>query len=310
MPRIKKNTRIIATAKDRIYVGLDVHKKSIHVAVWKNDGLADAWVAGADYDALAKQLEPLRPAVRKIAYEAGPTGFVLARLLRERNFDVLVCAPSKTPQVAADEAKCDRLDARRLAEYAAKGLLAPVAIPTEREECERAVVRHRDHVVKNIGRVKRQIKSALLFHQCGELASWSRAERTDLLDSDLPDELRFELESLFRELAFFEEEKKKVEEKLKSILAQRRHAKAVENLESHPGVGPVVSGCFVRIASGRGAGGERMLRAGIVSPGTVQGRRRGGAVPRPGAACPAKWGDAPRRSAVAIRAGKVAFVAD
>lgn len=245
MPRTKKNTRIAVTAKDQVYVGLDVHKKSIHVAVWKNDALAGAWVASADYDTLAEQLEPLRPALRKIAYEAGPTGFVLARLLQKRGFDVMVCAPSKTPQVAADEAKCDRLDARRLAEYVAKGLLCPVAIPTEREEHERAVVRHRDHVVKNIGRVKRQIKGALLFHQCGELASWSQAERSRLLDSPLPDELRFDLESLFRELAFFEDEKKKVEAKLQEMLAQRRHAKAMKNLQTHPGVGPVVSGCFV-----------------------------------------------------------------
>lgn len=245
MPRAKKNVAVAVTGRDRVYVGLDVHKKSIHVAVWKNDALAAARVASADYNALAAQLESLRPALRKIAYEAGPAGFVLARFLQDRKFNTMVCAPSKTPQIAADETKCDRLDARKLAEYAAKDLLSPVAIPTEREERERAVVRHRDHVVKNICRVKAQIKSALSFHQCGELDSWSMGERQRLLESTLPDELRFELESLFRELSFFEDEKRKVDGKLKEILARRRHAKTVGNLESHPGVGKVASACFV-----------------------------------------------------------------
>jgi len=245
MPRIKKNAIVAVTAEDSVYVGLDVHKASIHVAVWKNGMLAAAWVTTADYATLADQLEPLRPALRQVAYEAGPTGFVLARLLASRQLPVMVCAPSKTPQTAGDETKCDRLDARKIAEYAAKELLSAVTVPTEREEHERALVRHRSHVVRNISRVKARIKSTLLFHQCGELASWTQAERLRLLNSELPLELRFELEALFQELSFFEAQKKQAEEKLQAALAHRDHAATVKRLESHPGVGKVLSACFV-----------------------------------------------------------------
>ena len=65
------------------------------------------------------------------------------------------------------------------------------------------------------------------------------------MDAELPEELRFELEDLFRELSFSEERKKRVEEKLRELLAHNRHAPAVKLLESHPGVGPVVSSCFI-----------------------------------------------------------------
>ena len=245
MPRAKKNPMVSVTEKDDVYVGLDVHKASIHVAVWKNGSLATAWVTSADYVALADQLEQYRLALRRVAYEAGPTGFALARLLAFRQMPVMVCAPSKTPQTAADEAKCDRLDARKIAEYAAKDLLSAVTIPTEKEEHERALVRHRTHVVRNIARVKARIKSTLLFHQCGEIVSWAQLERQRLLDSGLPQEIRFELEALFQELSFFEGQKKQAEEKLQETLSHRRHAAAVKRLESHPGVGKVVSACFV-----------------------------------------------------------------
>jgi len=245
MPRTKKNAVVAVSTEDVVYVGLDVHKASIHVAVWKNGMLATTWVATADYEALAEQLEPLRPALRRVAYEAGPTGFALARLLAFRQMPVLVCAPSKTPQTAADETKCDRLDARKIAEYAAKDLLSAVTIPTEKEEHERGLIRHRTHVVRNIARVKSRIKSTLLFHQCGEIASWAQAERQRLLDSDLPQELLFQLEALFQELSFFEVQKKQAEEKLQETLSDRRHAATVKRLESHPGVGKVLSACFV-----------------------------------------------------------------
>jgi transposase len=245
MARTKKVPMISVTAEDRVHVGLDVHKTSIHVAVWKNGSLAAAWVTSADYAALVEQLEWYRPALRRVAYEAGPTGFVLARLLASRGLPVMVCAPSKMPRSSGDETKCDRLDARKIAEYAAKDILPKVAIPTERQERERALVRHRNHVVKTIQRVKARIKSRLLFHQCGELASWTPAERQRLLDSELPEEIRFELEALFEELSFAERQRRAVEEKLRETLAHKDHAATVKRLESHPGVGKVLSACFI-----------------------------------------------------------------
>jgi transposase len=245
MARTKQQSIVTATAEDQVYVGLDVHKASVHVAVRMNGHDVAEWVVTGDCAKLADQLEPLRAGLRQVAYEAGPTGFGLARLLTSRGLPVMVCAPSKTPRTAVVEAKTDRLDARKLAEYAAKGLLKPVTVPTEREEHERALIRHRSDVVGKATAVMAKIKSALLYHGCGALRSWSQEERQRLLDTELPKELRFVLESLFRELAFLDTEKKRVDAELQALLADGRHAAAARRLRTHPGVGPVVSACFI-----------------------------------------------------------------
>jgi len=68
-----------------------------------------------------------------VVYEAGPTGYSLARTIKAAGLPVGVVAPSKTPRQAAPDSKTDSLDARKLAEYAAKGLLRHIAIPTKQK---------------------------------------------------------------------------------------------------------------------------------------------------------------------------------
>ena len=78
-----------------------------------------------------RTLEPFRRRIGGIVYEAGPTGYTLARVLRQHGFNVDVIAPSRTPKTTGKQVKSDRLDSRKLAMWSAKGLLQPVQIPTE-----------------------------------------------------------------------------------------------------------------------------------------------------------------------------------
>ena len=73
--------KINLTKDDRLYVGVDVHKKSYAVAVWLNNALAVDFVMPADNLQLASMLEKLRIALKQVVYEAGPTGYSLARTL-------------------------------------------------------------------------------------------------------------------------------------------------------------------------------------------------------------------------------------
>jgi len=59
---------------DKIYVGVDAHKESYSVAIWLNDAPALDFVTPSDNKNLSETLEKLRPALKRIAYEAGPTG--------------------------------------------------------------------------------------------------------------------------------------------------------------------------------------------------------------------------------------------
>jgi transposase len=236
-------------AGERLHVGLDVHKKSIHVAVWSvaAQRVVRQWVTPADYDRLIEQLEPLRPGIVRIVYEAGPTGYRLARLLAAGNWPIQVIAASKTPQVADRTAKSDGLDCRQLAEFSAKGLLRPVAIPTEQQEADRQVVRLRDSWIVKRRRVQQQIKSFLLQHGLAEpagLATWSARSIAGLSQIELGPQLRFALDLLVEELTRLNEQLARIRQTIIGLSQTDRHGPAVAVLTSHPGVGLTVAMAF------------------------------------------------------------------
>jgi transposase len=122
------------------HVGVDVRNASYHVAVVTDRrGLIASWTQPASPDVLVERLKPIGTQVAQVVYEAGPTGFALVRRLRAAELNAEVIAPSKIPTMPGPEAKCDRLDCRKLAVFAQKGLLRPVRVPTEQEEADRQV---------------------------------------------------------------------------------------------------------------------------------------------------------------------------
>ncbi len=131
------------TAEDEIYVGIDVHKVHYHVAIWHNGGIGCVYSMSSDNNKLLRDLKRIRVSLKKIVYEAGPTGYSLVRLLRSAKLPAEVVAASKTPRMTDSSAKTDRLDSQQLATYAAKGLLTFVSVPTEQQESDRQVVRLR-----------------------------------------------------------------------------------------------------------------------------------------------------------------------
>ena len=101
------------------FVGLDVHKDSIVIAV-AEEGRDAARAIGAfpsDWNSLHKQLRKLAKGFTlKLCYEAGPTGFDLHRRLVEAGFDNQVVAPSLIPRKPGERIKTDRRDAAALSE--------------------------------------------------------------------------------------------------------------------------------------------------------------------------------------------------
>ena len=80
-----------------------------------------------------------------ICYEAGPTGFVLARRLIKLNFDCHVVVPTAIPK-SGDRIKTDRRDAMKMARYFRSGDLKFVHIPSGLKENQMVVVTGAFHV--------------------------------------------------------------------------------------------------------------------------------------------------------------------
>ena len=239
--------KINLTCDDELYIGIDVHKKSYQVALWLNDAPAIDFVMPADNTKVLTLLEKLRIAIRMIVYEAGPTGYSLARMLQKANLPINVIAPSKTPRPAARDSKTDTLDCRRLAEFAAKGLLRPIAIPTKHQEAVRQLCRLREQFVDKRKRTKLQIKSFLLQHgipQPHGLASWSNASLEQLAGITLNQKLRYCLDMLLDHLMYIKARIKKIEKQLKETFGKKQYDTRIKILQTHPGVGPTISRQF------------------------------------------------------------------
>ncbi len=149
------------------YVGLDVHKNSISVAI-AQQGYDQAQSLGRlpnDLTRLLRALKPLgSPAEVQICYEAGPTGYGLVRRLRELGYDCQVVAPAKTPKVASDRVKTDRRDALKLADFLRSAHLTFIRVPTPEEEALRDLIRAREDIKIKETNSKRQLNSMMLRH--------------------------------------------------------------------------------------------------------------------------------------------------
>ena len=151
-------------AKARSFVGLDVHATKIVAAVLDAEsGQLQTFVMGGEVAAAAGFCAGLPRPVR-VAYEAGPTGYGLARELIKRGVECVVAAPSKIPRASGDRVKTDRRDAEHLVRLLLAGKLHAVRVPGDEEEALRDLVRARDAVRMDLMRCRHRLSKLLLRH--------------------------------------------------------------------------------------------------------------------------------------------------
>ena len=184
---------------ERTAIGLDVHARSVRAAAIDvvtgelvearlpavNDEVV-AWVAG-----IGRDHGPVA-----VAYEAGPTGFGLARRLAAAGVAVTVAAPSKILRPAGDRVKTDARDAMLLARLLRMDELVPVRVPTVTQESARDLVRARDDARVELMAARHRLSKLLLrrgiVYEAGKDAwtgvhdAWLRRVRRDGLEDAGP----------------------------------------------------------------------------------------------------------------------------
>lgn len=151
------------------YVGLDVHKDTITVALAEGLDRGEMREYGEIAnrpDAIKRLLGKLtgRGGLLRFCYEAGPCGYGLQRQLAASGHDCVVVAPSLIPRKPGDRIKTDRRDAIKLAKLHRAGELTAVWVPDPAHEAMRDLVRARLAAVRSLRQARQQLSGFLLRH--------------------------------------------------------------------------------------------------------------------------------------------------
>lgn len=172
----------------RTSVGLDVHARSV-VGCGLDGETGEVFERRLtpDHREILEWVRSL-PGPATVAYEAGPTGFVLARFLLAAGVLCLVAAPSKLQRPSGDRVKTDTRDARHLARLLHLGEIVEVSIPSVEQEAARDLVRAREDVRGDLMTARHRV-SKLLLRQgiiysggkawTGKHEAWLRTHRFD-----------------------------------------------------------------------------------------------------------------------------------
>jgi transposase len=175
------------------FIGMDVHKKTITIAIIDEGRKNQPRI----YGAIANELEALDKFCRKMVstsrqlhfvYEAGPCGYGIYRHLTQKGFDCIVAAPSMIPKKSGDRIKNDRRDAAMLARLHRAGELTAVYVPDAQDEAMRDLTRAREDAVIAARKAKQRLNAFLLRNRLtfAGRTKWSNAFFNWLSDISMP----------------------------------------------------------------------------------------------------------------------------
>jgi transposase len=231
------------------FVGMDVHKNSIEIAIAEQDGTYEV----RNYGKIAGSLDALDKVVRKLVskgnplhfvYEAGPCGYQIYRHLTAKGFDCAVVAPSKVPRRSGDRIKNDRRDARNLARLHRAGELTAIHVPLAEDEAMRDLTRAREDAKEDEKKAKQRILAFLLrrgYRYTGR-SNWSKAHMRWLSDIKMPhSSQQIVLQEYIEAFSECRQRVKRLTDQIRQHLPNWRMSPVVEALQALRGVSLIVA---------------------------------------------------------------------
>ncbi|MGH7191137.1 MAG: IS110 family transposase [Acetobacteraceae bacterium] len=292
---------------DITYVGLDVHKATISVALAEGGRGGEVRQVGVFEnrpEIIKKLVARLSAGGRRLSlcYEAGPCGYGLHRLLTGCGHDCIVVAPPAfagagllIPVKAGDRVKTDRRDALMLAKLHRAGELTAIWVPDAAHEAMRDLVRARATAVRVLSKARQHLQGFLLRHEriYRGARAWTVAYRRWLTTVRFAHPAQqIVLQDYIHAVADAEARLARLTRQIEELLPSWSMAPVVMALQAMRGVALVVAatvvaevGDFRRFANARQlmaylglvpsehSSGSRVRRGGITKAGNVLARR-------------------------------------
>jgi len=278
---------------ERTCVGLDVHARSVVGCVIDNEvGEIATLRLSPRTGAIVEWVRSL-PGPVAVTYEAGPTGFGLARALTGAGVRCEVVAPSKLERPPGDRVKTDRRDAERLARLLRVGELPSVRVPSEAEEAARDLVRAREDARGDLMRARHRL-SKLLLRQglvwensawTAAHEAWLRAQRLDRVG------VRIAFDEAFDAVLSVHARRDRLDGAIAEMAASSSFAPVVNRMCCLRGIGTLTGfglavevgdwqrftgstiGSFVGLVPSESSSGQRRAQGGITKTGNSHARR-------------------------------------
>ena len=236
-------------AGKKIFVGMDVHKKSWDISLYFEKQYLRSFHQPPDPGALVKTLQRDYPnATFQCAYEAGFSGFWIQRKLSQLGFSCIVVNPADVPQTDKGRRnKTDRVDSKRIGSSLENDDLEAIYVPDLEIDADRRLVRYRQQLIRDLTRAKLRIKSLLLYigidipsQFCS--GQWSNAFIDWLKNVTLEQpSLQKTLQPMICRVEGLRQELKALNKQMIELLNSNRYKKTSELLKSIPGIGSIVA---------------------------------------------------------------------
>jgi len=237
------------------YIGIDVHKLSWKVTILGQEYEHKTMSQNPDPMLLARYMNKNFPGGSYYAvYEAGFSGLEACRILNQLGVNcIVVHAPDIPTSHKEKMQKTDKADSRKLARSLRNQELNGIHIPDRQLEADRALVRQRFRLVKEIIRTKNRIKSLLFqfgIDTSSELPEtqsryWTKAFIDWLKIIPVEDSLRKTIDNYIRFGEFQKTELLKVNKQLRVLAKSDQYNKNYVLLKTIPGIGPLAALTFL-----------------------------------------------------------------
>jgi transposase len=232
----------------RYYIGMDVHKDSVQMAVFEETGEEPIYERRLSNDTslLIKEAERFsQKGETEAAYEAGSLGYVIHRAMEKAGIPCYVLPASKVAKKRTERIKTDKRDARLIGRELRSKSIRPISVPEEADEAARDLLRCREDASEDLRRVKQRLLKFLLRHgyaYSGGGNNWTKMHWHWMDRREFKHEHeRLVYEEYSSQIHSLEERLVRLEEQIVETAESPRYKAAVSRLRAFKGIDYIIA---------------------------------------------------------------------